>query len=139
FGSFVTGRVLRRRSRHHGPYRDRQGSRATRRPDEGDSTMNATPSASQIAQDYPASVIRKVFERVAGFDDVASLTVGEPDFDTPAHVVEAAVESMRAGDTRYTPNAGIPQLRDVLARMYTQQWGREIGRADVMVTVGGQE
>src|SRR5699024_5166212 len=44
-----------------------------------------------------------------------------------------------AGDTRYTPNAGIPQLRDVLARMYTQQWGREIGRADVMVTVGGQE
>lgn len=101
--------------------------------------MNATPSASQIAQDYPASVIRKVFERVAGFDDVASLTVGEPDFDTPAHVTEAAVESMRAGDTRYTPNAGIPELRDVLARIYTEQWGRDIGRDDVMVTVGGQE
>lgn len=101
--------------------------------------MNATPSASQMAQDYPASAIRKVFERVASFDDVASLTVGEPDFDTPDHVIEAAVESMRAGDTRYTPNAGIPELRDVLARMYTEQWGREIGRADVMVTVGGQE
>lgn len=97
------------------------------------------PSASQMAQDYPASVIRKVFERVAGFDDVASLTVGEPDFDTPAHVVEAAVESMRAGDTRYTPNAGIPELRDVIARMYAQQWGRDIGPTNVMVTVGGQE
>ncbi|GAA4510272.1 pyridoxal phosphate-dependent aminotransferase [Brevibacterium yomogidense] len=101
--------------------------------------MNATPSASQMAQDYPASAIRKVFERVASFDDVASLTVGEPDFDTPDHVIEAAVESMQAGDTRYTPNAGIPELRDVLARMYTEQWGRDIGRADVMVTVGGQE
>lgn len=99
----------------------------------------AGPSASQMAKTYPASVIRKVFERVAAFDDVTSLTVGEPDFDTPTHIVDAAVESLRAGDTRYTPNAGIPELRDAVAQLYSEQWGRPLKRENVVVTVGGQE
>lgn len=99
----------------------------------------AGPSASQMAKTYPASVIRKVFERVAAFDDVTSLTVGEPDFDTPTHIVDAAVESLRAGDTRYTPNAGIPELRDAVAQLYSEQWSRPLKRENVVVTVGGQE
>ena len=99
----------------------------------------AGASASRMAQTYPASVIRQVFRRAAEFEGVASLTVGEPDFDTPSHIVEAAVDSLRAGDTRYTPNAGIPELRDAVAHLYSQQWGRELKRENVVVTVGGQE
>lgn len=97
------------------------------------------PTASRTARGYPASVIREVFRRAAEFDGVASLTVGEPDFDTPTHIVDAAVASLRAGDTRYTPNAGIPELRDTVARLYSEQWGRPLRRENVVVTVGGQE
>ncbi|WP_029088627.1 pyridoxal phosphate-dependent aminotransferase [Brevibacterium album] len=97
------------------------------------------PTASNTAREYPPSAIRAMFERVSAFDDVASLTVGEPDFDTPPHIVEAAVESMRAGGTRYTPNAGIPALRDAVAELYSERWGRALHRENVVVTVGGQE
>lgn len=99
----------------------------------------AVPSASRTAQDYPVSAIRTVSERAAVIDGVAILTLGEPDFDTPPHVIEAAIDSMRAGETRYTPNAGIPELRGAIAQVYTQRWGREVGPENVVVTVGGQE
>lgn len=46
--------------------------------------------------------------------DIISLAAGEPDFDTPAHIQEAAITAMRAGKTRYTPAAGIPELRSAI-------------------------
>lgn len=47
--------------------------------------------------------------------DIAHLAIGEPDFATPAHIVEAAVRALRDGDTRYAPPAGIPALREAIA------------------------
>ena len=47
--------------------------------------------------------------------DVIDLSVGEPDFPTPAHICRAAEEAIRAGKTKYTPAAGIPQLRAAVA------------------------
>ncbi|MFJ4286898.1 pyridoxal phosphate-dependent aminotransferase [Paenarthrobacter nicotinovorans] len=99
----------------------------------------STFETSLLAQDYPASVIRTVFEKVAQYENVTKLTVGEPDFDTPSHIVEAAVASLRNHETRYTPNAGIPELREAFARRCTRDWNRPVGASNVMVTVGGQE
>ena len=54
----------------------------------------------------PPSGIRRFFDILATMDDVISLGVGEPDFDTPREIVEAGVESLREGRTHYTSNFG---------------------------------
>lgn len=61
------------------------------------------------------SGVRRMFELAKNYDDSINLTLGEPGFATPDHIVEAAVASLRAGKTQYTPNAGIKALRDAIA------------------------
>ena len=57
------------------------------------------------------SGIRKFFDMLSGMNDVVALTVGQPDFTTPWHIREAAIESLEKGKTYYTSNAGTPELR----------------------------
>ncbi|MFV0314486.1 MAG: aminotransferase class I/II-fold pyridoxal phosphate-dependent enzyme, partial [Anaerotignum sp.] len=66
-------------------------------------------------EDLPPSGIRKFFDVVATMSDVVSLGVGEPDFKTPKHVREAAIELLVEGRTRYTANLGLPALRERIA------------------------
>ena len=67
--------------------------------------------------------------------DILDLSAGEPDFDTPAFVRDAAIEGIQTGQTRYTPPAGTPALRKAIAARLTERAGRdmswEIGRAHV--------
>ncbi|MFJ9704885.1 aspartate transaminase [Streptomyces sp. NPDC101234] len=63
------------------------------------------------------------------------LTVGEPDFDTPAHVRSAAIRAIEAGETRYTPVNGTPQLRAAISRKLRDRHGLEY--SDSQLTVGG--
>jgi aspartate aminotransferase len=69
---------------------------------------------------------------------VIHLQLGEPDFDTPAHIVDAAVEALRAGDTHYTPTAGIPALREAIASYTSQTRNLEYRPEEVVVTPGGK-
>lgn len=101
--------------------------------------MTDSAAISRFAREYPASAIRAVFDRVATYEGVTKLTVGEPNFDTPSHIVEAAIASLRDGETRYSANAGIPEFRQAIARHYGQRWGRELDDRNVMVAVGGME
>jgi len=71
--------------------------------------------------------------------DVVGFGAGEPDFDTPAHVCDAAAAALRAGFTRYTPEAGIPELRDAVAARATRVLGVPFAREHVAVTVGGKQ
>ena len=61
------------------------------------------------------SGVRRMFELAKNYDDAINLTLGEPGFATPDYIVAAAVASLRAGKTKYTPNAGIKALRDAIA------------------------
>jgi aspartate aminotransferase len=70
--------------------------------------------------------------------DVVSLTAGEPDFDAPPHVVEAMVEALRRGQTRYTAVAGIPELRGALAARYRAR-GLACDEAQVIVSTGAKQ
>lgn len=70
--------------------------------------------------------------------DIIHLQLGEPDFDTPAHIVEAGVEALRNGETHYTPPAGIPQLREAIANEVSQTRGVTIEPDQVVVTPGGK-
>jgi aspartate/methionine/tyrosine aminotransferase len=70
--------------------------------------------------------------------DVVHLEIGEPDFDTPAHIVEAGVQALRDGQTHYTPAAGLPQLRAAIAEYVSRTRGVELGPERVVVTPGAK-
>ena len=70
--------------------------------------------------------------------DIISLSVGEPDFDTPAHIVEAAKRALDDGMTRYTAASGIPELKRAVARQSEQVRGVTATEEEVIVTVGAK-
>jgi aspartate aminotransferase len=69
---------------------------------------------------------------------VVHLEIGEPDFSTPAHIVAAAVDALRAGETHYTPAAGISPLREAIARHITTSRGIDARAEHVVVTPGAK-
>ena len=88
----------------------------------------------------PKSGIRDFFDIVAGRKDVISLGIGEPDFQTPWHIREKAIESIERGATRYTSNLGTPELRQALAGYMRQSFHAEYDWAsEILVTVGVSE
>ncbi|MDH5677786.1 MAG: pyridoxal phosphate-dependent aminotransferase [Nitrospinota bacterium] len=70
--------------------------------------------------------------------DVVGFGAGEPDFDTPDFVKEAAIDALRAGKTKYTPGAGIPELRDALCQSFRQEEGLEYKREETIISSGGK-
>jgi len=78
--------------------------------------------------------------RVAQYKDVLSLTIGQPDFPTPQHIVDAAGRAAQAGKTTYTPNAGLPELREAAAAFLRTKYGLDYRGADeTLVTVGASQ
>jgi aspartate aminotransferase len=71
-------------------------------------------------------------KRAAGVD-VVSFSVGEPDFDTPEHVRQAAKDALDAGKTKYTPGAGIPELRKAIAATARREQGIQCEAKNVLV------
>ncbi len=71
--------------------------------------------------------------------DIVSLSAGEPDFDTPEHVKEAAVRALRDGFTKYTAVAGISELREAIAARLQRDYGLTYRPADVVVTTGAKQ
>lgn len=70
---------------------------------------------------------------------VLNLTLGEPDFDTPEHLKEAARRAIRDGKTKYTPASGIPELREAICEKFRRENGLEYQPAEVMVAVGAKQ
>ena len=71
--------------------------------------------------------------------DIVDLGAGEPDFSTPAHVKAAAQRAITENFTRYTPNAGIPELKQAIAGRYREQYGVEYAEHEIIVTAGGKQ
>ncbi len=95
---------------------------------------------SDKVQNIKPSGIRKFFDMLNTMKDVISLTVGQPDFPTPYHISNAAVESITKNKTYYTANSGLIELRrgisDYLARRFDLHYSAE---NEIIVTVGGSE
>lgn len=68
--------------------------------------------------------------------DVIHLEVGEPDFETPAPIVEAGIEALKQGKTHYTPAVGLAELREAIAHYYGERFGVEVSPARIVVTPG---
>lgn len=102
--------------------------------------MSKTSYVAAHVKALPFSGIRKFFDIVASRADVISLGVGEPDFDTPWTVREAAVFSLERGATHYTSNRGDPELRKAIARYVARQFGATYDwEQEILVTVGVSE
>lgn len=85
------------------------------------------------------SGIRKFFDMAYGMEGVISLGIGEPDFVTPWHVRDAGIYSLEKGNTMYTPNPGLPELRRVLCDYLSRRFRLSYEVPETLVTVGGSE
>ncbi len=94
---------------------------------------------SDTLKDIKPSGIRKFFDLLSDMGDVTALTVGQPDFVTPWHIREAAIQSLERGHTYYTSNSGLPELRSEIARYMNRRFGLDYSAGEVLVTVGGSE
>jgi len=105
-----------------------------------DAMRHSVPSLSLKSQEIPPFLVMDVLERAmemaeAG-EKVIHLEVGEPDFDTPPNIIEAAAEAMRSGKTHYTPSIGSADLRRAIADQYFTKYGVEVDPQCVVVTSG---
>ena len=94
---------------------------------------------SDTLKDIKPSGIRKFFDLLADMGDVTALTVGQPDFVTPWHIREAAIQSLERGHTYYTSNSGLPELRGEVANYMKRRFDLEYSAGEVLITVGGSE
>lgn len=95
---------------------------------------------SQRVQSIPPSGIRKYFDIAATMHDVISLSIGEPDFVTPATIRRAAIQSIERGETKYTSNSGTWELRVALAAHLEKLYGvRYDPETEILITVGVSE
>lgn len=113
----------------------------------GGNPMQVKPAArrkkgriSRRAKALSPSGIRKFFDLLASMDGGISLGVGEPDYATPWHIIEPAIESLHKGQTMYTPNSGMPELRQELARHLRREHGLDYDpESELLITVGVSE
>ncbi|MCM1156342.1 MAG: aminotransferase class I/II-fold pyridoxal phosphate-dependent enzyme [Roseburia sp.] len=97
------------------------------------------PLADKVVEIKPSG-IRKFFDIVTEMDDVISLSVGEPDFDTPWHIRDEGIYSLEKGRTFYTSNAGLKELKEEIALYLKRKQGVEYDpKEEIFVTVGGSE
>ncbi|HZL32778.1 MAG TPA: aminotransferase class I/II-fold pyridoxal phosphate-dependent enzyme [Verrucomicrobiae bacterium] len=112
----------------------------TPRPPAGARAPLAKRALAERVRSVPPSGIRRFFDILATMDDVISLGVGEPDFDTPAAIVEAGIASLRRGRTHYTSNYGTLELRRALVAHLERRYGVSYDPArEVLITVGASE
>ncbi|MCD6467625.1 MAG: pyridoxal phosphate-dependent aminotransferase [Methanomicrobia archaeon] len=85
------------------------------------------------------SKIRELFEKASKMEDVISLGIGEPDFDTPQFIKDAAVRALKSGETKYTSNLGILKLREAVSEKYKKEYGVNVDTNEILMTIGAYE
>lgn len=95
--------------------------------------------ASKPLREMEPSPFRVIAEKVADLKDVIMLVGGDPDFATPPHIVEAAIEALKEGVTHYTPTSGLPTLREAISKYYGKFDLELDPREELIVTPGGQQ
>ena len=91
---------------------------------QGSATLAIAKLAAEIAQEG---------------EDVITLSLGEPDYTTPKHICKSAMQSLRRGDTHYTPSAGIPELIDAVAKKFHIDNGIDVTSDQILVTAGAKQ
>lgn len=100
--------------------------------------MKYADRMNRLGTETAFEVLARARELEAQGKSIVHLQIGEPDFDTPPNVVEAAIAALRRGETHYTPSAGIMPLRKAIADFVSKDRGLKAGPENVVVTPGGK-
>ena len=101
--------------------------------------MKLSQALSRIAPSRTAAMMDRAFELKTAGKDIISLSVGEPDFATPAHVIAATKAALDAGETRYTAVSGTQRLREAAALHFERDLGVVVPASQTMVSAGGKQ
>ncbi len=101
--------------------------------------MKLSQALSRIAPSRTAAMMDRAFELMAAGKDIISLSVGEPDFATPAHVIAATKAALDAGQTKYTAVSGTQRLREAAALHFERDLGVSVPASQTMVSAGGKQ
>lgn len=93
----------------------------------------------KIVESIAVSDIRQFDAEVSSIPDIIKLTLGEPDFATPQHIKDAAIQAICDNHSHYTPNSGIPELRQAAAQYYNEKFNLSYTPEQVITTVGATE
>lgn len=93
----------------------------------------------QIKPSPTLAITSKAAELRAAGEDVIGLGAGEPDFDTPEHIKQAAVDALNAGKTKYTPVDGTPELKDAIIEKFRRDNDLTYERNQILVSCGGKQ
>jgi len=100
---------------------------------------NADAHLNRTVRAMPPSGIRKFFDLANEMEGAISLGVGEPDFVTPWHVREACIYSLESGNTHYTSNRGMPELREAICDQVHKDLKLDYDPAEILITTGVSE
>jgi aspartate aminotransferase len=102
-------------------------------------TLDFTDRVERVEPSATLAISNKASELEADGIDVVDLSVGEPDFDTPQNIKDAAEEALEAGKTGYTQSQGVPELREAIAEDLHERGLDQYGPENIMVTPGGKQ
>ena len=94
--------------------------------------------AASLAPSLTLVIDSKAKQMKAAGEDVVGFGAGEPDFDTPQHIKDAASKALADGFTKYTASSGIPELREAIANKFKQENGLVYKPSQVIVSCGGK-
>src|SRR3954454_12206998 len=100
--------------------------------------LSVVPAFSRIGEENAFAVLARATELANQGCDIVNLSMGQPDFPTPPHIVEAAVKALRDGQHGYTPATGILPLREAVAADLHRRFGVEVSPDSIMVVPGGK-
>lgn len=100
--------------------------------------LNLARRMERLGTETAFEVLARAREIEAQGRDVVHLEIGEPDFDTPAHIIDSAVLALRSGQTHYGPAFGLPATRDAIAADFSRRRGVKVERDQVVVLAGGK-
>ncbi|MBR9860807.1 pyridoxal phosphate-dependent aminotransferase [bacterium] len=93
----------------------------------------------RVEESLTIGMAKKARELKASGKDVINLSLGEPDFDTPDHIKEAAIQAIRDGKTKYPPVGGIPELKQAICDKFKRENGLDYSPNEVMVSTGAKQ
>src|SRR6266540_4367728 len=100
--------------------------------------MNVAPRMARLGTESAFEVLARARQLERAGREIIHLEIGEPDFDTPVHIKEAAKQALDAGATHYGPSAGLPELREAIAKHVAETRGVPVSPEDVVVTPGAK-
>ena len=101
--------------------------------------MNVSARWNPNLEALPTSGIRRMFNLAATLEEVVHLSIGQPDFPTPAHIIKAHIKALREGKTRYTMDAGLPELLTALTHYYRGRCKQNLIEENFLETTGAGE